>query len=524
MTRLTVPLSALLLLAAAPVFAQLPTPGATFEAADVRAAAPNPAPNNSHGGLLHGNRYEIRNATMLDLIRAAYGADAGEIVGGPSWLGLNRFDMTALAPPSTPPATLRTMLRVLLADRFKAVIREDQREMAGYVLTANAETRLRPASGNQADCQMSQRPQANGTELQHVACTNMMMRQLVERLPLPALAADYIPTRLIADRTGLAGRWDFELDWTPRAQLLRAGAEGVTFQQALANIGLRLEEGRVAMSVLVVDSVNATPTANGADVAVKLPPLPPPEFEVATVKPTPPEVTTSRGQLTPTGQVNFTATPLRSLMNFAWQIPGDEYLVAPDWVGSRRFDVVARAYATPVTNVALDGDRLLLMLRQLIVDRFEMKYHIEDRPVGAFVLTADNPRLTKADPSARTRCVGGAATGPNPALTRLITCQNVTMAQFAELLPQVVGSYFRAPVADMTGLEGAWDFTITYSPQNVFNQAPGAGGDAGIASTPTGALSIFEAIDRQLGLELKPQKRSLPVMVIDSISEDMSGN
>ena len=521
MRRLRVLPGALLL--AVPLIAQSPAPAATFEVADVRAAAPNPAPNGMHGGILRGNRYEIRNATMLDLVRTAYGVDSEEIVGGPSWLGLHRFDITALAPVSTPPATLRAMLRSLLVDRFNAVIRAGTQPMAGYVLTANEKPGLRQASGTQADCQVSVRPQPNGTDLQHVACTNMMMSQFVERLPLPAMAADYVPTRLVADRTGLTSRWDFEAEWTPRAQLLRAGAEGVTFQQALAKIGLTLAEGTVPMSVLVVDGVNASPTVNGADVAVKLPPQPPPQFEVATVRPSPPAATTSSGQLTPTGQVTFTATTLRSLMNFAWQIPGDEYLVAPDWVASRRFDVVARAYAEPISNAAVDGDRFLLMLRQLLVERFAMKYHVENRPVGAFVLTAGTPKLTKADPSMRTRCTGTAAAGRDPALTRLITCQNATMAQFAEMLPRIVGSYFRTPVADMTGLDGAWDFTINYSPQNVF-QTPGAGGDAGVASTPTGALSIFEAVDRQLGLNLRSERRLLPVMVVDSIAEDVVGN
>jgi uncharacterized protein (TIGR03435 family) len=77
----------------------------------------------------------------------------------------------------------------------------------------------------------------------------------------------------------------------------------------------------------------------------------------------------------------------------------------------------------------------------------------------------------------------------------------------------------------MTGLAGAWDFTVNYSPQNVFNQASGRDtGATGVASTPTGVLSIFEAMERQLGLALKPQKRLLPVMVIDSISEHVGGN
>src|SRR5688500_18631274 len=108
MTRLFLPLT--VVLAAAPVVAQLPVPAATFEVADVRAAAPNPAPNSSHGGVLRGDRYEIRNATMVDLIRFAYDADAEQVVGGPSWLEMNRYDIAALASPNTPPATLRVML------------------------------------------------------------------------------------------------------------------------------------------------------------------------------------------------------------------------------------------------------------------------------------------------------------------------------------------------------------------------------------------------------------------------------
>ena len=513
-----------LLLAAAPLFAQSAPPAATFEVADVRPAAPNPAPDNTHGGLLRGNRYEIRNATMLDLIRGAYGVDAEKIVGGPSWLEMNRFDIRALAPPNTPPATLRAMLQALLADRFKLVVRDDKQQMAALILTAAASTSLRRGAGGQPNCQVSQFPQANGPVRQHMACTNMNMEAMAARLP--GMAADYIPEELedlVVNQTGLDRAWDFELDWTPRAQLLQAGGEGVTLQQALENVGLKLEEGKIAATVLVVESVSAAPTPNAADVAARLPPLPPPAFEVASVRPSPPEATTSRSQLLPTGQVNFTATPLLTLMKFAWQVDGDEYLVAPTWVESRRYDVVARAYATPITEAWREGDQLLLMLRQLIVDRFKLKYHIENRSVGAFVLTAGNPRMTKSDPSTRTRCVGTAATGRNPALTRRITCQNVTMAQFAELLPTIVSGYLTGPVADMTGLAGAWDFTVTYSPLNVFSQAPGVG-DAGVASTPTGALSIFEAFDRQLGLELKTQRRSLPVMVIDSISEEVTGN
>ncbi len=519
MTRLIFLLGVLLLVA--DVAAQSPPPAETFEAADVRAAAPNPLGSGPRGGLLRGNRYEIRNATMLGLISSAYGMEAEKVMGGPPWLELHRFDLAALASPGTKPETLRAMLRMLLADRFKLVVHEDKQQVDGLILSAGARTRLRTSAGGQANCQLNPQTPPGRTVLRRLVCTNMNMPGFASRLPL--FATDYISEsleNLIDDQTRLAGAWDFELEWTPRDQLLQAGADSVTLQQALESIGLRLAEGKVAVTVLVVDSVNAAPTPNAADAAAKLPPLPPPQFEVASIRPSPPGVATSRSRLLPTGQVEFSATPLRQMMNFAWQVPGNDYLVAPDWVDTKRFDVVGRGWATPITDAWRENDRLLLMLRQLLVDRFKMKYHMENRPVDAFVLTAGTRKMTQANPLTRTRCGGSATTTRNPAVTRVITCQNVTMAQFVEELPEMASDYVRGPVADMTALEGTWDFTVTYSPQSVYNQS-GVGGDAGGASTPTGAVSIFEALDRQLGLRLGSEKRPVPVMVIDSISEEV---
>src|SRR6476469_4150719 len=64
-------------------------------------------------------RYEIRNATMVDLIRTAYTVDADEVLGGPTWLEFDRFDVIAKVPSKTSQETLKIMLQALLADRFK---------------------------------------------------------------------------------------------------------------------------------------------------------------------------------------------------------------------------------------------------------------------------------------------------------------------------------------------------------------------------------------------------------------------
>jgi uncharacterized protein (TIGR03435 family) len=113
----------------------------------------------------------------------------------------------------------------------------------------------------------------------------------------------------------------------------------------------------------------------------------------------------------------------------------------------------------------------------------------------------------------------------NPALTRLITVQNMTMGQFAEDLSSIAGGYLRIPVVDGTGLTGAWDFVLNFSPIGAINNN-GRGGDASAgalaASAPTGALSLFDALQKQLGLKLEQHKRPMPVLVIDHIEEQPS--
>src|SRR6185437_756058 len=88
-------------LASAALFAQSPK----FEAADVHrsALALNPYTYVS-GGVLRGDRYDLRKATMLDLIQIAYNVDPDTVLGGPNWLEFDRFDIAANAPAGTSPA------------------------------------------------------------------------------------------------------------------------------------------------------------------------------------------------------------------------------------------------------------------------------------------------------------------------------------------------------------------------------------------------------------------------------------
>src|SRR5438270_12230517 len=94
--------------------AQSPPATAKFDAADISLRARTGTTNQPFvtGGVLRGGRYDLRNATMVDLISSAYAiTDNDLIVGGPSWLERNRFDIAARAPQGTSPENVKLMLQ-----------------------------------------------------------------------------------------------------------------------------------------------------------------------------------------------------------------------------------------------------------------------------------------------------------------------------------------------------------------------------------------------------------------------------
>ena len=104
----------------------------------------------------------------------------------------------------------------------------------------------------------------------------------------------------------------------------------------------------------------------------------------------------------------------------------------------------------------------------------------------------------------------------------------MTMAQFAEELPSRSGGEIRTEVLDATGLDGVYDFTLGFSgtilARAIANAKADTGAEAGAASDPDGAVSLFDAVQKQLGLKLEQTKRPIPVIVIDHIEERPTDN
>ena len=132
-------------LAIMPAFAQQPK----FDLADVHVSPTAPGFAQNFGGVLREGRYVNRDATMLNLIEAAYGVSEDAIAGGPSWLNSDLFDVIAKVPDGTTPATANLMLQALLADRFGLVIRKETRPVPRYVLSVGkGGSKLKPGSGD----------------------------------------------------------------------------------------------------------------------------------------------------------------------------------------------------------------------------------------------------------------------------------------------------------------------------------------------------------------------------------------
>jgi uncharacterized protein (TIGR03435 family) len=392
-----------------------------------------------------------------------------------------------------------------------------------YALTTGkSKPKLKPSDGTTSPgCQ----PRPPDTAF---SCRNMTMPAFAATLP--RIAGDYL-TDPIVDSTGLTGAWDFDLTWNPRSRILPAGAERTTIFDAVdQQLGLTLHPQTVPTPVLVIDRVNQTPTANPPAIAQLLPPRAS-AFEVATIRPSAPDERMSH-RLDPGGRLEMRAFPLKLLIATAWDLDWDHMderiAGAPKWIDSKRFDIVGKASAAPDAprGTGFIDEDLQLMLRTLLTDRFGMSTHYEDRPVTAYTLTAIRPKLRKADPANRTGCREAHAVAHDPRdldpkLSRLIECRNITMAQFAQqlqTLDRVEASFNQ--VVDETGLEGSWDFDLSFTPRSQL-QSAAPGGDA---SDPTGAISFFDALTRQLGLKLEMRKRPMPVLVIDHIEEKPSEN
>jgi len=298
-----------------------------FEVADIHVS--KPGTRQGDGGFMPGGRIELRGRTMLDLVSDAYGVDDANVIGGPPWLSSDRFDIIAKAPTGVVAEDkLLAMLKALLEDRFKLVAHEDRKDMPVFILTAKKGIKL-PAAAKDGPPSTA-RGEGDPAMNNHLKCMSYTMDALAELLP--QVAANFA-NHPVVNETHLKGSYDFQLDWMGfgiyrAAKANPDGPPAVGAFDALEKLGLHLEAGTRKMPVVVVDSVNETPTPNPEGVTAKIPTFPT-EFDVAEVRPAKPLELHPGQQLGPLGQamlqngrVEIMSATLKGLLALALMTTG----------------------------------------------------------------------------------------------------------------------------------------------------------------------------------------------------------
>jgi uncharacterized protein (TIGR03435 family) len=258
--------------------AQQPSGGApSFEVVSVKPNTSGLAGQSSQTGK---GSLTTTNMRMRALLVLAYGIRPERIDGLPSWTDQERFDITARAPADTPNNQLPLMLRALLAERFRLVVRNEMREQPVYALVlARADGRFGPNLKPSSECDVGaistlgprtgdaavpvgKRPctvitGSNGKEA-YITGGARSVEEFVRALQL------VVTDRSVANRTGLAGTYDFDLRFSaaPLATPPDAALEYPSlFAAVQEQLGLRLESARGPVEFLVVERIER-PTPN----------------------------------------------------------------------------------------------------------------------------------------------------------------------------------------------------------------------------------------------------------------------
>ena len=227
-------------------------------------------------------------------------------------------------------------------------------------------------------------------------------------------------------------------------------------------------------------------------------------FDVASIRASRPD-SASIGETRPGGVLIIRNETVAGLIQMAWGMKSFQLVGAPAWLADR-YDIDAKAEGGGEMTPA----ELRTPMQALLKERFVLRCHMETRSheVYSLVVGKNGPKFKPADKTSE----------PVYRETwRQIIIHRKTMAQFANTLSYL--SEIRAPVVDNTGLTGAFDLTLDFFPEAVNTPPPlqGEGATAANRPAPETQVSVFTALQQELGLRLVAQKGIVDLLVIDHI-------
>jgi uncharacterized protein (TIGR03435 family) len=225
-------------------------PSDAFEAASIR-----PVPEGAGVPIdlrFFQERFVATNVTLSQLIEQAYGIESREVVGGPDWVRVERFNVTATAGKSVDRDRMKLMLQALLAERFHLQIARETHTGTVYTLTARSVRNLNPpAKPSERSFISHAREDGNGFLSYHYDGHNATMAALAQSLSQQLRAP-------VVDQTNLTGNYDFRINWTYDSAFggLEPDPNVPTIFTALENqVGLRLVAGKGPIPVYAIKQV-----------------------------------------------------------------------------------------------------------------------------------------------------------------------------------------------------------------------------------------------------------------------------
>lgn len=294
--------------------------------------------------------------------------------------------------------------------------------------------------------------------------------------------------------------------------------QGGTVKMAIPGIGatyegkLEADGNSISGTFTVEDSqpLNLKRATPETAWAIPEPPPPPkpmaadtdPSFEVATIKPSVPD-SPSRGIRVNGRQFSTLNITLFELIAFTYQVHPKQLTNVPAWVEQDKFDIIAQPDGEGQPSEA----QWRAMIHKLLAERFQLAFHRDKKELSVYTITVgkDGPKLAKNDS-------GGSLPGFSGRGPGSVGVRNSSMPQFADFLQFRV---MDRPVVDRTGLEGKFDFTLVWRPDDL----PAGPNAPPLPADVESRSDIYTAFQEQLGLKLEATRAPADVLVIDKVEK-----
>jgi uncharacterized protein (TIGR03435 family) len=276
-----------------------PPAAPTFEVASIKPSTPQQAGRmmmrqRGGPGTPDPSQYSVEGFPLSRVIQQAYGVQSYQI-SGPSWIDSERYDIVAKVPPGTTKEQFQLMLQGLLAERFKLVAHKETKELPTYALVvAKGGPKMKESPKEDPDAAKDAPPPQpqvgrDGRPQMPKGGRGMMVMMGPKGLHAEAARstmaqlADFLSNQLgrpVLDATGLTAQYDYAIDFSPEGLASMKGMPmmapppgtgggadggpegGGSIFSAVQDLGLTLESRKGQVALIVVDSVNKTPTEN----------------------------------------------------------------------------------------------------------------------------------------------------------------------------------------------------------------------------------------------------------------------